>query len=297
MLDAVFSFNLTGLLLCHFIGDYYLQTNYMAQAKESDLKYTAIHSVLYAVPFIVFLFGLFLLNLFSSTAAIIVFIAVALHAVIDIVKCLYEKSVSEKINFNETDSESVDSEKLDSENADSENSYSKNTYSKKLDSERFDSKKLDSKRFVYIADQILHLFVILCAAFFISQTGAFADVFVVFSGLKYVLFAVVIAKPVNVSFKKIFEKYQPPQNADEIEGISGSVSGAGAIIGILERLLTGIFVSIGQYAAIGLVFTAKSIARYDQISKSKAFAEYFLIGTLYSVLATLIVYYVVFVII
>ena len=33
---------------------------------------------------------------------------------------------------------------------------------------------------------------------------------------------------------------------------------------------------------IGLVLTAKSIARYDRISKDKDFAEYYLLGTLLS---------------
>lgn len=39
-----------------------------------------------------------------------------------------------------------------------------------------------------------------------------------------------------------------------------------------------------QYAAIGLVFTAKSIARYDEITKNPSFAEYYLVGTLLSVI-------------
>ncbi|MCD0062157.1 DUF3307 domain-containing protein, partial [Streptococcus agalactiae] len=56
----------------------------------------------------------------------------------------------------------------------------------------------------------------------------------------------------------------------------------------LERLIMAILLISGQYAAIGLVFTAKSIARYDKISKSQVFAEYYLIGSLFSIISVLI---------
>lgn len=39
---------------------------------------------------------------------------------------------------------------------------------------------------------------------------------------------------------------------------------------------------IGEYSAIGLVLTAKSIARYDKIAHEPEFAEYYLLGTLLS---------------
>ena len=42
------------------------------------------------------------------------------------------------------------------------------------------------------------------------------------------------------------------------------------------------FFSMNQYAAMGLVLTAKSIARYDKITKDEKFAEYYLLGTLIS---------------
>lgn len=38
----------------------------------------------------------------------------------------------------------------------------------------------------------------------------------------------------------------------------------------------------GQLKRMGLVLTAKSIARYDKISKDQTFAEYYLLGTLLS---------------
>ena len=63
---------------------------------------------------------------------------------------------------------------------------------------------------------------------------------------------------------------------------------AGRMIGTLERIIMVIFISIGQYSAVGLVLTAKSIARYDRISKDQEFAEYYLLGTLLSTICAVI---------
>ena len=65
-------------------------------------------------------------------------------------------------------------------------------------------------------------------------------------------------------------------------------------MGTFERIFTVIFASLGQYAALGLLMAAKSMARYDRINKSPAFAEYYLIGTLYSILFAIVAYLFIF---
>lgn len=60
-------------------------------------------------------------------------------------------------------------------------------------------------------------------------------------------------------------------------------SGRGRAIGILERWLILTLLLVGQWGVIGFVLAAKSIARFDQL-KEQTFAEYYLIGTLLSVL-------------
>jgi hypothetical protein len=70
---------------------------------------------------------------------------------------------------------------------------------------------------------------------------------------------------------------------------SKNENNAGRIIGTIERIIILIFISIGQYSAIGLILTAKSIARYDKIAKEKDFAEYYLLGTLISTLSVIVV--------
>lgn len=55
----------------------------------------------------------------------------------------------------------------------------------------------------------------------------------------------------------------------------------GSIIGKMERLIITMLVLCNQIGAIGFVLTAKSLARYKQLSE-KDFAEKYLVGTLTS---------------
>ena len=50
---------------------------------------------------------------------------------------------------------------------------------------------------------------------------------------------------------------------------------------------------MNQYSAIGLVLTAKSIARYDKIAKEPDFAEYYLLGTLLSTVAVILISFII----
>lgn len=60
------------------------------------------------------------------------------------------------------------------------------------------------------------------------------------------------------------------------------LANAGLILGWIERALLLFAFAGGSVAAIGLVVGAKSVARFPEF-RSRAFAEYFLIGTLLSV--------------
>lgn len=70
---------------------------------------------------------------------------------------------------------------------------------------------------------------------------------------------------------------------------AGTVSPAkvGATIGVLERLIVCGLVLVGEFAAIGLVVTAKTIARFKQL-EDRQFAEYYLLGTLASISVALL---------
>lgn len=64
----------------------------------------------------------------------------------------------------------------------------------------------------------------------------------------------------------------------------------GRWIGILERILMLIFISLNQLTAIGIIISVKSLARFKMM-ENKIFSEYYLLGTLLSVVYTLTVYY------
>jgi len=60
----------------------------------------------------------------------------------------------------------------------------------------------------------------------------------------------------------------------------------GTMIGILERALIFLFVISNNLSAIPFILAAKSLARFKQLN-DRDFAEYYLIGTLFSVLIAL----------
>ena len=65
-------------------------------------------------------------------------------------------------------------------------------------------------------------------------------------------------------------------------------AGVGRLIGILERTITLILILSGQWAAMALLATAKSVARFDDL-KDREFAEYYLVGTLTSLLVAIVI--------
>ncbi|RJP77527.1 MAG: hypothetical protein C4524_08225 [Candidatus Zixiibacteriota bacterium] len=84
----------------------------------------------------------------------------------------------------------------------------------------------------------------------------------------------------HVLVRLLLKRFRPP--------LPPGIKGAGTCIGLLERALVLTFVLIGQHTAIGLVLTAKSIARFEEL-KDRNFTEYYLIGTLASMLAAILV--------
>jgi len=146
----------------------------------------------------------------------------------------------------------------------------------------------------FIADQLLHLgIVLLLSELCFANDFAALNLFGISRDLiSWCLLILLIGKPANILFKQFFSKYNiVSSNPDE----EATESGAGALIGNLERILSVIFLHINQIAAIGLIYTAKSIARFKKIEENKRFAEYYLIGTLYSILYAVLAYYLVIV--
>jgi len=87
-------------------------------------------------------------------------------------------------------------------------------------------------------------------------------------------------------FIRMLVKYIFPDRNQGIIILKSSNT-AGRYIGILERALILTLVLKGLLSAVALVLTAKSIARFNEL-KEKDFAEYYLIGTLASMLIAII---------
>lgn len=143
-----------------------------------------------------------------------------------------------------------------------------------------------AQKFAFLLDQILHLISIFALYFLLGQQQIPAPNWLSerYFMLQALFFFALTGKPINILFKLFFSKYQAGEDSGE------TIAGAGAMIGILERLIMGLSLIFGQFTAIGLVFTAKSIARYNKISESQSFAEYYLIGSLFSMISVLLTY-------
>jgi hypothetical protein len=85
--------------------------------------------------------------------------------------------------------------------------------------------------------------------------------------------------------RKLLERYPHtlPLSGDEPDGRYAT----GRTIGVLERIIIFTLVLLNQWAALGFVIAAKSLARFKEL-ESQAFADYYLIGTLASVLVAVV---------
>jgi len=134
---------------------------------------------------------------------------------------------------------------------------------------------------VFIFDQLLHIAVILAVSVIYDATDLLPlqkidNSFSLSISLPLLIAGVLFCcKPTNILIKKVLQKYQLGEGAS-----CKNMRNAGALIGSLERLLTLIFVLIGQYGAIGFVIAAKSILRFKDSDTDRT--EYVLVGTLLS---------------
>lgn len=231
--------NITLLfLIAHVLGDFYFQSNKLSRTKAKKYRYVLLHSVLYAVPFLL-IFSL----VFSWEIIIGVIAIVVSHFVVDTAKFFFQKTrISQGVLF--------------------------------------------------VLDQILHVSIIyaVCQIFFFPNVRLpmlnnlrFAFSSLILNGyqlLRLIFLILLVCKPISVAFENVFKKYKPEIDEEDAKP-------TGAIIGIMERLLIVIMLILNQYTAIGLILTGKSVARYEKM-KQQDFAEYYLLGTFFSMLGAII---------
>lgn len=139
----------------------------------------------------------------------------------------------------------------------------------------------------FLIDQLLHLLVILGCWYFaffnpqdlrvLWQTIGKDDHFwIILTAFTFLSF------PAGMIIGHMTKKW-----SDQLPGGVG-LANAGKWIGILERMIILIFLLQNQYAAIGLLITAKGLLRFSEKDRQEEKTEYVLIGSLISVAFSII---------
>lgn len=130
----------------------------------------------------------------------------------------------------------------------------------------------------FFIDQALHVVVLYCCAY-ISNLQE--ETIQLISALDWSLITamVFVTFPAAIIMGKLLEPM-----SDQIELDHKSLPNAGKYIGIIERLFVLTFIILGRWEAIGLLITAKSVFRFNDLKErnSRKLTEYILIGTLLS---------------
>lgn len=136
-----------------------------------------------------------------------------------------------------------------------------------------------TKRTWFIADQIMHLIVIVLIT--VLYKNLIID-FNFFDNHFWLLATALLflTKPTSIIIKNIISIWTPENQ----NGSDTSLANAGNYIGILERLFIFCFIITGHFEAIGFLLAAKSIFRFGDLkeAKDRKLTEYVLIGTLLS---------------
>jgi hypothetical protein len=106
-----------------------------------------------------------------------------------------------------------------------------------------------------------------------------------FKTLLYITIFILLTIVANLVFKIYFSQYNPQKDIKDEQVKSG------ALIGSMERIVMMMLLGVGQWVGLTIVIAAKSIARFKQL-EDKKFSEYYLIGTLFSIIFVIITYYV-----
>lgn len=232
------------LLLAHFLGDFYFQGSKTAENKNTSPKSFIIHCALYAAAGAV---------VFAPVWNNAFFLPLALFS----------------LSHAATDAAKI--------------------YVKRIKSHG-DTSRAGIETITFWVDQLVHLVFITAVSLYITSRGVGLTtlpglaVWLSYAGVDYMfcikLMLLILGniRPCNIMIVITAKSHKP---ADDEQNVNETV-GAGSVIGVLERYLITLFFAIGQYASVGLVLTAKSIARYSKLNDDKNFAEYYLMGTLLS---------------
>jgi hypothetical protein len=143
------------------------------------------------------------------------------------------------------------------------------------------------KKHLFLLDQTIHILILyFVSEYIVNNFSKLEWITINNSYLLYILVILLLGRTANIIFGILFETYKP-----ENKTIDDGHKNAGGLIGIMERILIFVFLVSGNIGSVGFIIAAKSVARFKKLSETQ-FGEYFLLGTLYSVLYTVLVYYI-----
>ena len=238
------------MLFGHIVGDFYLQSNRLVSRKIEKFSAVLLHSIIYLLAVAGLLF---LVIQYSLSLLLSIIFIITIHIAID--------SLTRIIHWKP-----------------------------------------------FIIDQLLHIASLIAAWLIWGNTLVSKD-FVLWNfnfipstpAVTVILGLLLLLKPISLLISSgdiwDFSKNVPGE----------SQKGAGKMIGYLERFIIYLLLIFGQYTAIGFIITAKTIVRFPEISKNieisdenynknksgrpaNSLAEYYLIGTLLSMVSTFVVY-------
>lgn len=235
-------------LMAHLVGDFFLQSKEMAEGKRELPAQLLKHCVIYA----------------SVMAALICFLRPLSVSIIGIATISFLHAFID---------------------------FSKERIIRKYGTRYKNQKAFEL--YVFTADQVAHLTTIgLIMEFLRKREALFVKLpaFVTdYINEEHLLITLIIAflymiclSPSGLLIKKALAATVVNSNTQEEKK-----NGSGYLIGILERLIILTLGLSGQLGSIGFVLTAKSLARFKQLEEV-GFAERYLIGTLLSVLVSLV---------
>lgn len=234
------------LMMGHLLGDFYFQTNKLAEKKRTSIVYTALHCLIYSLV----MFAVLVITTGKLVECICPTLLIGvLHLLVDEIKCIVQKCV--KSIKNELPIFVVD-----------QIIHLGILFIISL----LYTIKYDIAWIPGVSEELLSSMqnapVIICAFLLCGKPAA------------------IIVSLVFELIPKTIEKADF-ESVKIIDGSKKENVRIGSWIGILEREIILMLGLLGQYGAIGFVIAAKSLARHSQLNEP-AFAEKYLIGTLLS---------------
>ena len=230
------------ILLGHIIGDFYVQTDKIAEKKKNSIKYMLIHCLIYTI-----VMGIsFYILCRGIVETLIILSSIFLsHFIIDLFKSKYDKKAAKYEYMVFLIDQAIHIMVL--------------LLSVYIAKQQFG---FQMKNELMINGMNVRNCIVVASAVLVCWKPA--------------------AIFVSLVFKIIPETIEQANQTMKVNGnIETEGAKIGSWIGILEREIILMLGLMGQFGAIGFVLTAKSLARFKQL-ENKSFAEKYLVGTLLS---------------